>query len=550
MRNLFTFCIGLTSLICSSQSHFLPNTSFNSSSENVATIINATIPYQGYDEAQAYIGQGEFEIFPDVIDGILDKPILILDGFDPGDGRDIQGLYNSLSFNGENMADILREEGFDIVILNAPQYTTNGKFIDGGADYIQRNAMVLIALIEEINLQKQGNEELVILGPSMGGLISRYALAYMEQNNMDPDTRLFISFDAPHKGANIPISLQYIINYLAVEFGDAQSQTIIANVLNSPAAKEMLLDHLDAHLLEGSDVLQDPTLLEPLGAPDFRDNFQAELDGLGFPQNVRNVAMVNGSNNGTTTGTPGMQVVNTNLDLGNSINANIALHFTPQATQTNTVTDFATFLINIPLATFTADAASTAVTDGVDSAPGGTSEISDALGNGANNPVLIDFIEALDQDEFCFIPVISALAIENEENWFATPDIGGVHTSAFVNTYIPNVNESHVAVTQESAQFALDEIRNGSLGLPSNTLENTVFLRNPAKNKIQLFFNEMHLMDEITITIHNAVGQQIATSSHSIQQTQLEIPFTTPSGVYFINIAFESEIKSLKLIIE
>ena len=82
--------------------------------------------------------------------------------------------------------------------------------------------MVLIALIQELNAQKEGDEELVILGPSMGGLIAQYALAYMEQQGLPHETRLYLSFDSPHRGANIPISLQYLINYFAVVGGGAR----------------------------------------------------------------------------------------------------------------------------------------------------------------------------------------------------------------------------------------------------------------------------------------------------------------------------------------
>jgi len=268
MRILYVSLFCLITLSSFSQTYFLGennNTPINNRS--VITPIVASIDYQGYDETQAYFGEGEYEIFIDNVDGILDKPIIVLDGFDPGDGRNITGLYNSLNFGGQNLADILRNEGFDIVILNAPQYTTNGKDIDGGADYIQRNAMVTIELINLLNDLKVGNEELVLLGPSMGGLIARYALSFMEQNSMDPETRLYISFDSPHRGANIPISLQYLINYLAQQLGDPTAVTLVDQVLNSPAAKEMLYDHLNAHLLAGSTFEQDPTKLLPEGAP-------------------------------------------------------------------------------------------------------------------------------------------------------------------------------------------------------------------------------------------------------------------------------------------
>ena len=162
--------------------------------------ITAAIGYQGYDESQAYFGEGEYQLFIDTIDGVLDKPIIMIDGFDPGDERDISMLYNGLDFNGENLADILRNEGYDFIALNESLYTSDGKDIDGGADYIQRNAMVLVELINFINNEKVGSEELVIIGPSMGGLIARYGLSYMEQNSMDHETRLYISFDSTSFG--------------------------------------------------------------------------------------------------------------------------------------------------------------------------------------------------------------------------------------------------------------------------------------------------------------------------------------------------------------
>ena len=104
------------------------------------------------------------------------------------------------------------------VILNFPNWTASDgmTLVDGGADFIQRNAFILVKLINEINSMKVGSEQNVIIGPSMGGLISRYALRYMEQNTLDHDTRLYLSFDSPHLGANVPIGLQYLFNYMVL----------------------------------------------------------------------------------------------------------------------------------------------------------------------------------------------------------------------------------------------------------------------------------------------------------------------------------------------
>jgi pimeloyl-ACP methyl ester carboxylesterase len=461
--------------------------------------------------------------------------VIVLDGFDPGDSRDITGLYNRLEFGGENLADLVREEGYDVVILNAPQYNTEGVDIDGGADYIQRNAFVLVALIQELIAQKEGDEQLVVLGPSMGGLIAQYALSYMEANDLDHQTRLFISFDAPHRGANIPISLQYLVNVLAREIGDPSAEAVIDQVLNSAAAREMLVDHYLGHLEEGSETAQDPSKLLPAGAPGFRDEFQAELDALGFPSQVRNVAMINGSGDGTGTGTPGMQVISTTLDLGAGVSANIDLNFTPEASQINQVTFFEGLFNGVPLFEFAADAESFSFTDGVDAAPGGTSMISSALGDGGGSPVLEDFIEALDQDLFCFIPTISALAISNEDDWYASPDIGATHDSPFVNFYIPDANEDHVTVTAESAAFALDEILEDILGQTQNDLNTWVLAPNPVGAVLQLKWARP-LNDNAEVRIYDLSGREIELIKVAEGSTSLSWSHGLASGYYLIEI--------------
>ena len=548
MRYFYLFLCSLISLSVMAQSRFLPKSNQDPiANRSVVETIVATIGYQGYEESQSYFGEGEYEIFLDNLDGVLDKPIIVLDGFDPGDARDITGLYNSLNFDGQNMADILRDEGFDVIILNAHQYTTGGKDIDGGADYIQRNAFVLAELIALINNDKVGDEELVVLGPSMGGLIARYALAYMEQNSLPHETRLYISFDSPHRGANVPISLQYLINYLGFEFGNQQAQDIVNTVLNSPAAKEMLVDHLVAHLAGGSQTDQDPTKLLPEGAPDFRDAFQAELDALGFPQNVRNVSMINGSGIGTTTGSPGIQVIDTTLDIAPGTTAEVNLHFMPAATEVINVTDWTTLIAGIPVGSFAADGESFSFSDGVDSAPGGTVNISEALGDAGGNPVILQFIEALDQDAYCFIPTLSALAIA-EDDWYANPDITA---SPFVNTHIPNENEDHVTVTADGAQFALDEIRDGVLA--NNDViasERYILSENPISETIRLVANTSLASSKTGIAIFNTAGQQVFTTSLEEVSNEIVITHGLSSGLFILTITDSEGVYSYKLVVE
>ena len=49
----------------------------------------------------------------------------------------------------------------------------------------------------------------VVLGQSMGGVIARYALKDMENKGLPHDPRTYISHDAPHLGANVPLGYQF-----------------------------------------------------------------------------------------------------------------------------------------------------------------------------------------------------------------------------------------------------------------------------------------------------------------------------------------------------
>src|SRR5690606_35157528 len=86
----------------------------------VITTFNSSITpdLSPYGETVSYPGTGEYEVYLSA-DNVLDKPIFLVDGFDPGDGRDITGLYDLLGFddNGttSNLGDLVRAEGFDVV---------------------------------------------------------------------------------------------------------------------------------------------------------------------------------------------------------------------------------------------------------------------------------------------------------------------------------------------------------------------------------------------------------------------------------------------------
>ncbi|OBX26573.1 hypothetical protein A9996_04585 [Gelidibacter algens] len=147
-------------------------------------------------------------------DGIFDKPLIVIEGFDPENSFDYDDLINEdgaggidirISSAGQPLLTLnqaIENEGYDLVFVNFVNST----------DYIQRNAYMVEAVIAWVNARKALNastEKNVVLGMSMGGLVARYALRHMETDgdpNTNHDTKLYISHDAPHQVTKLSIT--------------------------------------------------------------------------------------------------------------------------------------------------------------------------------------------------------------------------------------------------------------------------------------------------------------------------------------------------------
>jgi hypothetical protein len=517
------------------------------------TSITATIPYQGFGESSPFFGVGEYDIFLDTVDGVLDKPIFLVDGFDPGDSRNIQALYSQLNYGaGQNLADTLRAEGFDIVLLNFPTYTrpNSTTVVDGGVDFIQRNAFILVSLINQINAQKVGNQKNVVIGPSMGGLISRYALRYMEMNNLNHDTRLFISFDSPHQGANVPIGFQHLFNYLAFgPVGNVAVQPVVNGLIKSPAARQMLIDHMEGHLQTGSafEFNTDTNSLLPTGAPNFRTAFQNELNSMGFPVNTRNISISNGASNGTSNYTPDFEVMNYTLNITTSQRAIINLRYTPAANQTNQVSRFRgqQFVVFFWVTGFEslANSRTPTFTSGLDTAPGGRFDITGFSNDLGTDPILTQFFDNLNADYFTFIPTWSSMAVGNTNNLY-TP-ITSSTTTPFAASSIPTINENHVTLNQNNVPFAITEIINGSLG-NFNPVFDSIWIKNPIDTSIEI--NTSYTIENATIGITDMLGKNIYQTKNQTINGTFEIPVSLSKGIYLITIGNESGSVTKKII--
>ena len=101
---------------------------------------------------------------------------------------------------------------------------------------MERDALTLVALIERLN-QTYGSQylqDITVMGPSSGGLVVQYALAYMEHNNIPHRVKTFVAFDTQFQGANVPIGFQYFLEYLSskgILFAINKTRNLLSNGL-------------------------------------------------------------------------------------------------------------------------------------------------------------------------------------------------------------------------------------------------------------------------------------------------------------------------------
>ena len=224
------------------------------------------------------------------------KPFIFIEGFDYINSQTPDHYLNLYNTYNNGLISELHNDNFDIIFLD----------FEHSGDYLQRNAFLVVKLIERINELKVTNEEIIIQGYSLGGVITRYALAYMEQQNIPHNVKLFISHDSPQKGANFPIGIQYSLNTLALH---SIASLILYPIYMqfkewNPATKQIALYHVDG----GNQVSLDEggsykTYQITANNHSFFNSFFTELQNLnsesnGYPIQLKKIAISNGSNSG------------------------------------------------------------------------------------------------------------------------------------------------------------------------------------------------------------------------------------------------------------
>lgn len=425
------------------------------------------------------------------------KPVIVIDGFDHNDKRGGTEIFNKyLSYvdggRAQNLGTELRNAGYDVVIMNPKNvYATvqvstqfgpvSYQYIAqrGGSDYIERNGLALVSLIQELNRQMQSagsTEKLVVIGPSMGGQIARYALSYMEANTLAHNTRLYIALDSPHNGANIPIGLQRFVKYFAGETEDENLKDALAQI-DAPASREMTLQHYT----QGTAFAPHPD----------RAMFVNAMLGFrpaGFPADLRRVAVTNGALNGAQQRDQNGQVVNDRSQAffleqkgiptsTASIIFNILSPLLSLATRTittasgrvwyapgqgQTATVARTYKLGSGGNTF--DATGAPGSCGLDGAPGGYRSFFGEVAEGNNTSGVFqrrNFYSV--RDKAVFIPMLSGLAYtpaayDNCASVSGT-DLVCAGTTQFDGYYGPaTANEEHIQLTPGNVDFMRKEI--------------------------------------------------------------------------------------------
>lgn len=394
--------------------------------------VQATIPYLGqYAAGQAYVYLAPGHI-------ALTNPVVISEGFDLDNSMFWDELYALL--DQQNMVENMRTMGYDAVVLNYTDATT----------YIEANAYLVEALIDRVNQTLGNGRSTALIGPSMGGLTTRFALAHMEASGREHHVRTWISFDSPQRGANIPLGLQYWIDFFASQSTEAAA---LRDALNSPAAREMLIAHFTSP--PSSTAGRDP----------LRTDFQNHLVQAGnYPQAVRRVAIANGS--GLLQGcdfNPGAQLVSYEyrsflVDISGNIWA--LNNQQPQTVFYGMINRI--WPLSDDYRTVTVQP-----TWPWDNAPGGQRASMLQLDTTA---VPYGDVVALHANH-CFIPTISALDLDISDPFYnVSGDSSLMQRTSFNALYYPVQNQEHVAITPENYNWFIGETVD-SLGAPTVVIQ-------------------------------------------------------------------------------
>lgn len=380
----------------------------------------AAEPVEVPEHAEWPLPNGFAWVFPgEGNDGNLTRPVIMADGFNLGRSK-LDTLYQGLETDGDfALISELRRRGRDVILLGFEERSAS----------ILENAEAATAVIMRTIAEQVGDSPLVVGGFSMGGIVTRYALARLETQRMDHRTALYFSYDSPHRGASIPVGVQAFSHFIpfANDF---------AKQMDSPAARQMLWRHYDKDT-------------RTIGVAPERTEFLAALEQVGgWPQIPMKVAVANGRADGV--GLPEVNPGDIALAIdriypgttfyaqaqGNDVTAAQLNRRFPKAEQTVTTNGFPE----------------------IDGAPGGTLHTYKIL---ADTIKKLGGTTDLRYENVCFVPSVSAVAIrevEKQDDLYVNIDKLEAEESEVDEFLCSSTTTGHTIITEELCTWLLDRL--------------------------------------------------------------------------------------------
>ncbi|QFR01958.1 hypothetical protein F9278_43780 [Streptomyces phaeolivaceus] len=360
--------------------------------------------------ARVYYGEGQ--------KGVV-RPVVLADGFNLGPS-DFDWLWDQLENGRFPFVSELRRRGRTLVLVG----------FDERSESILRNAETVMAANLRTVAEQLDDTRLLAGGFSMGGIVTRYALAKMELRRMDHRVGVYLSFDSPHRGAWVPIGLQAFAHYLAQSGEDTYLRQI-----SSPASQQMLWRYLDA--LDGT----------PQESP-LRAEFKEQLRQVGsWPRIPMLLGVSSGRGDGVGNGVPaGAKALSCAGPLFDGT------HFLAQSQGDPAEVAVLNGLLGGP---------HTITTSGfpeLDGAPGGTLESFGIVGD-----VLSAFGENVDLSHrsVCFVPSVSSVAVrdlDRQEDLYVNIGELPPEESELDDFLLSADNDPHALMTEDIGRWVLDRL--------------------------------------------------------------------------------------------
>jgi len=228
------------------------------------------------------------------------RPIIIAPPYRPSlQDVSFRKYYDQFDF--KSLISSLSDMGYDVIFI---KQTPGNRGIDHAGG-------ILAGFLKHINAEKKQNYpnedwENIVIGFSAGGQHWRWALKQLEKEHMEwgtphHHTRLYIPFDSPHWGANVPLYAQAVY----YEFNRTWNPlaAIIYDQLKDAASRSMLINHIAGSYISGSDIIYPaPDVLRQNVVHHLNYSFNHEFTPpqgdlrRSFPTFTRNVAVSTGHN--------------------------------------------------------------------------------------------------------------------------------------------------------------------------------------------------------------------------------------------------------------